>query len=435
MGNTILRVFCLVFALAQFSAAQDGGASFTSREYVAAALAASPAIARAGLTLTRAENEYKAAVLDAALPSFSLSLSGSLYDDADPRLRLERGDFTSSLSASWNLYDSASGPLRRIRTARLDYEQAKLTFLIAKQDEALKALNRFYTLYSTRGRVAAARVNLASRERQYKDTNAQYLSGTRSRIEVMQSEGDKLQSELSLAQADTAEIKALMAFNELINADPVAPAEVEVSTSVPDIKLPLPASDVVRALEDNYGLRRRRLALNKTRITTRNAVAAELPRLRLDASWARSGLGLVGEPAYGGAGNPDYGLRASVSFPFGFFWAQNALEIRRTRDSLSSAEADLRDAERALRTQVLTAQKEIELQVKSRNLLEFQVKTQRESTDNLLSEYSMGGANMLQLDTAQTKLLDSTNSRIAAINALDIALAGYKVLLGEKIWE
>ncbi len=415
--------------------AQDGGGVFNPRAYIAAVLRASPAMARAELALSRARNEYRAAVLDAALPSFTLAMSGSLYDDADTRLRLERGDFTSSLSASWNLYDSASGPVRRIRTARLDYEQAELTYLIAKQEEALKALNRFYTLYATRGRVTAAKANLSSRERQYNDTNDQYQSGTRSRIEVMQSEGDKLQSELSLAQAETAEIKALMAFNELINGDPVAPASVEVSTSVPDISLPLPAGDVARAMENNFSLRRRRLALDRTRVTTRNAVAAELPRLRLDASWAKSGLGIVGEPAYGGAGNPDYGLRASVSFPFGFFWAQNALEIRRSRDSLSSAEADLRDAERALRTEVLTAQKEIELQVKSRNLLEFQVKTQQESTGNLLSEYSLGGANMLQLDTAQTKLLDSTNGRIAAINALDIALAGYRALLGERIWE
>ena len=73
--------------------------------------------------------------------------------------------------------------------------------------------------------------------------------------------------------------------------------------------------------------------------------------------------------------------------------------------------------------------------MKSRKLLEFQIKTQRESTDNLLSEYSLGGASMLQLDTAQTKLLDSTNGLIAAVNALDIALAEYRALLGERIWE
>jgi len=432
VGNAILLAFCLVFTLAQFSAAQ---AVFTARSYVSSALKASPAMARAELAFRRARDEYAAAVLDAALPSFTLAMSGSLYDDADTRLRLERGDFTSSLSASWNLYDSASGPVRRIRAARLDRDQAELTYLLAKQEEALKALRRFYALYAARGRVEAAKVNLASRERQYKDTSEQYNSGTRSRIEVMQSEGDKLQSELSLAQAETAGIKALMSFNELIDAGPEDPASVEVSTSMPDIALPLPAGDVDRALANNFSLKRRRLALEKTGITTRNAVMAELPRLRLDASWAKSGLGIVGEPAYGGAGNPDYGLRASVSFPFGFFWAQNALEIRRTRDSLSSAEADLRDAERALRTEVLTAQKEIELQVKSRKLLEFQIKTQRESTDNLLSEYSLGGASMLQLDTAQTKLLDSTNGLIAAVNALDIALAEYRALLGERIWE
>jgi len=73
--------------------------------------------------------------------------------------------------------------------------------------------------------------------------------------------------------------------------------------------------------------------------------------------------------------------------------------------------------------------------VKSIKLLEFQVKAQTESTDNLLSEYSLGGAGFIQLDTAQTKLLDAGNSQISAVSDLDIALANYRVLLGEQIWE
>ena len=73
--------------------------------------------------------------------------------------------------------------------------------------------------------------------------------------------------------------------------------------------------------------------------------------------------------------------------------------------------------------------------MKSRQLLEFQVKAQKETTENLLSEYSLGGADFLQLDSAQTKLLDASNSQIASVNDLDLALANYRVLLGEKIWE
>ena len=47
----------------------------------------------------------------------------------------------------------------------------------------------------------------------------------------------------------------------------------------------------------------------------------------------------------------------------------------------------------------------------------------------------MGGTSFLQLDSSQTKLLDASNSQITAINDLDLALANYRVLLGEKIWE
>lgn len=432
MHKLLLHCVCLA-ALPSVAAAAE--ASYSPKAYVRAVLTASPAIRKAELAFEQAENSFRSALFDAALPAFSVSLSGSLYDDLDRRLRLEREELLSSLSAAWNLYDSASSPRNRIRTAKLDYEHAKLTFLAAKQTESLRALNRFYALYAARGRVGAAKANLASRERQYKDTNEQYQSGTRSRIEVMQSEGDKLQSELSLAQAESAEIKALMAFNELINAEPEAPAGVELSTAAAEVKLPLPPGDLARALNDNLSLRRQRLLLKKSRITSYNAVMADLPRLRVDAAWSKTALGLVGEPSGSWRGNPDYGIRASLNYAFGFLGAQKYLDIKNRSAALESAETDLQDSERALKTELLSAQKEIELQVKSRNLLEFQVKTQQESTGNLISEYSLGGASMLQLDTAQTKLLDSANGRIAAVNALDLALANYRALLGEKIWE
>ena len=83
---------------------------------------------------------------------------------------------------------------------------------------------------------------------------------------------------------------------------------------------------------------------------------------------------------------------------------------------------------------MLTAQKDIELQVKSRQLLEFQVKAQKDATDNLLEEYSLGGASFLQLDSSQTKMLDASNNQIIALNDLDLALANYRTLLGEEIW-
>ncbi|PKM97003.1 MAG: hypothetical protein CVU79_10440 [Elusimicrobia bacterium HGW-Elusimicrobia-3] len=100
-----------------------------------------------------------------------------------------------------------------------------------------------------------------------------------------------------------------------------------------------------------------------------------------------------------------------------------------------AAELELEDSERTLKTGVLSAQADIALQVKTRQLLEFQVKALRATTDNLLSEYSLGGASSLQLDSSQTKYLDSSNNQITALNDLDLALANYKVLMGEKIWE
>lgn len=409
-----------------------GAESFTAGNYIRSVIAASPEMSSAEESFKRAENAYRAALLDAALPSFSLSFGETFYDEQDTRLRVDKEDVSSRLSASWRLYDSSNSPLRRIKTASLDYEAAKLTLLIARKNEALKALGRFYALYSAQKRIDIARVDLESREKQYADTNEQYRSGTRSKIDVTQSEGDKLQSELEVAQAEVAEIKALMAFNELLDESPETAQEVAVSTQVPDIKVPLPAEDVDRALRDNFSLRRQRLLLEKARLTHRKDVMGEYPRLSVDASWSKTSLGVLGTP---GGGDPSYSLGASLSFPFGFFGAQNYLGLKSAGSVLKSAELSLADSERSLKTEVLVKQKDIELQVRIRKLRDFQVAAQKAAAGNYRYEYSQGGATSLQVDNAQTKLLSASNGQITAINALDVALAEYRALLGEKIWE
>lgn len=423
---TLLPLLC-----AASSRAED----FTPKEYMKAVMAASPSLKRSEQIFLKAEADYRGALLDAALPSFNFSMADSFYDQDRPSLHFDRGDATSVLSASLNLYDSASSPLSRIKTARLNYESARLTLLSAKQAEALKALRRFYDLYSAQRKIDIARNNLAARERQYKDTNEQFQSGTRSKIEVTQSEGDKLQSELALAQAEASAAKALMAFNELIDAEPDALQGVQISSAAVEVKLPLPRGDVARALADNYGLRLRRAALEKTGITVRNSLRSDLPRLKVDADWNKYNTGILGTRGGAWREGQAYGVGATLNFPFGFLGAQNLLDAGGQKASLKAAELELEDAARALKTEVLTRQRDIELQVKLKQLLEFQVKALKDTTDNLLSEYSQGGASALQLDSSQTKYLDASNSQISAVNDLDLALAGYRALLGETIWE
>ncbi len=427
--------FCAVTLLSALLAAPLRAEPFTPSSYIKTVLGASLSLHQAEQTFKQAEDAYRVSLLDAVLPYFSFSMADSFYDENRHYVRLNSGEVSSRLSASLNLYDSASSPVSKIKIAKLDYKRAQLVLLIVKQTEAIDALGKFYALYSTQQKILIAKTNLESRERQYKDTNEQFESGTRSKIEVTQSEGDKLQSELSLAQAEAAASKALMAFNELIDAEPEAPQQVLISTQSVNVKLPLPGEDVARALENNFNLGLQRTALERTRLAERNSVMALYPRLKVDSSWAKSDLGLLGTRGGAWRAGQSYGVGASLNFPFGFFGAQNYLGVKGQEAGLQSSELELRNSVRSLKTEVLTAQKDIELQVKSRQLLEFQVKAQKDATDNLLTEYSLGGASFLQLDSSQTKLLDASNSQITAIDDLDLALANYRVLLGEKIWE
>jgi adhesin transport system outer membrane protein len=422
-------------ALAALSLATPAAAStFTARGYVAAVMKASPALGAARETWEQAEAAYRGALFDAGLPSLTLSLNNDLYTDEDPHWRLQRRDMTSSLAARWNLYDSSNSPLAKLRKARLAHETARLAWRTAQQELALKALARYYALYGARRRVETAKANLASRERQLTDTKEQFDSGTRSRIELTQSEGDKLQSEVSLASARTAERKARVSFNELLDADPGAEQGLEVSTAAAAALRP-ESADLERALRDNYALRSARVALERTRLDARLGVMGSLPTLRVDAAWTKTGLGLAGEPGRRGTNNPDYGVGASLSWPVGFLGAQNAFNSAARRAAARSGTLGLAETERAFKASFLLARADIELQAESLRLLEFQVKAQKEATEELLKEYALGGAQFLQLDTAQTKLLDSSNQLIDALNALELARAGYRALLGEAFWE
>lgn len=429
----LIRKFSAAALIAAAFVTQGAAGTFTPKAYIMAVLDASPAMRKAEHSLEQAKNTYLSAFLDAALPSFNAGMNTPLYSDIETRWRLNKDRVNTSLSAALNLYDSASSPLKKIKTARQEYRSAELSFLIVKQDEAIGALGRFYALFSSQKRVGTAKMDLASREKQYADTNEQYQSGTRSKIDLTQSEGDKLQSELALARAESAASKALMSFNELIDADPETPQELSVSTRSVELKLPLPKEDIAKALENNFRLRQQKINLEKSRLDSHTGIMANYPRFKLDLSWNRAELGLPG--AFGGKADPEYGVRASLNFPFGFLGAQNYLNIKNRKMGLRSAELDLQASVRSLKTRVLSAQKDIELQIKSQRLLEFRVKAQKDAMQNLQEEYAQGGANFLQLDNAQSKLLESSNSQINAVNDLDIALANYRILLGENIWE
>lgn len=415
-------------------AVPSAASTFTPRGYVAAVMKASPALGAAREAWERAEAVYRGALFDAGLPSLTLSLSEDLYTDEDPRWSFRRREMTSTLAARWNLYDSSNSPLAKLRKARLDREGARLTWLTAQQELALKALARYYALYGARRRVETANANLASRRRQLADTKEQFDSGTRSRIELTQSEGDKLQSEVSLAAARTAARKAQVSFNELLNADPGAEHGLDVSTAAAAALRP-EGTDLERALRDNYGLRAARVTLDRTRLDARLGIMGSLPTLRVDAAWTKTGLGVAGEPGRRGTNNPDYGVGASLSWPLGFFGAQSAFNVAAQRAAARSGALGLAEAERAFKAGFLLARADIELQAETLRLLEFQVKAQQEATDELLKEYALGGAQFLQLDTAQTKLLDSSNQLIDALNALELARAGYRAMLGEAFWE
>ncbi len=77
MGKVPLLVSLLLLGLCP--PARGQAASFTPTSYTAAVLASSPELRQAELAFSQARNAYRIAVMDAALPAFTLSLPSAFY--------------------------------------------------------------------------------------------------------------------------------------------------------------------------------------------------------------------------------------------------------------------------------------------------------------------------------------------------------------------
>jgi outer membrane protein len=404
--------------------------TYSLSQYIDTAFEQSQTIKQYEESLRQNQYSYALTFIDAFLPSLSLSMSTPIYDKAS-RFRFNKNEMTTTLSAGWNLFNSGDD-VTKLKLSSISRTKAEINLDQIKQKEALKALGNFFSLLTAQRLLEVAKQDLENKEKEYNITKNLYDQGIKSWSDSLQSQSSLKLSELQFAQKEASYKRSLINFNNLINEYPLEEVELtEEDFSVNNLQTTLD-EDIEKALNDRFDIRLENLSLRSSRISYNKKIRDQFPHVSVDASWSKSGFPNLNLP---GDGNITYGITASLYFDIGFFGAQKPLNVLSAKSSLRSEILALEQLKKNIRNDVITSRIDLELQMRSLELSEFNIKISKEALEIIQKKYRQGNSSFTELTQAQKDYLDTQNNYTQAKYNLYLNLMEYKNSLGEIIWK
>ena len=429
----------IVLSLLLFAAAQARAQMFSTVSYTQAVFANSPELQSSEEALKIAQSSYNSTLYNAALPSMSLAAASPLYGFSDQSswegARLNRNEVTPSAKVAWNLYDSGRNVLS-VKAARYSRENAEFNLKIQMQSLALSALNNYINLLLQEKLLAVAKRNLKDQQDQYTVSKALYDGGLQNLISLLQAETDMRSSQLRLAQSEASYQQALVTFNTAINREnPFAEATLDENLDISTAPLPAPELDLSHARSYRYEMLQQDMELlsadNAYALTKRN----QLPELKVDASWEKSGLEMFGLSNTSDATpNPNYSIAATLNIPLGFFWLQQHEQIKSAAATRRTAKNTYEAQRRSVISDVVAARISLALNINSLDVATFMQQSAAKKLEVVQEQYKQGTSDSTQLSQAQSDLLTAQNSYTNALYQTALYRAQYRKAIGEQLW-
>lgn len=295
--------------------------------------------------------------------------------------------------------------------AHATYEATRLQL-----DETLLSLEQqirdaYWSLAAAQAQTRIADVSLQEAKRIYELTAKQELAGSAPRGDVIRSSIDVANSKQTFIAAKGTEKSALVAFNTLLDRNPIEPAALAVDLAANDAAPPLiqvpNREELARnALRDRPSLQAATQQSRAANFGVRQAESARLPDLSID--YQRSTTQRIDT------------LLVAVSLPLLDFGTLNA-SIRAAKATRKQAEAQELLTERQVLQQVAQAVSDLE------NAIEAAASYKREILDPSVTLLAMAQLGYQQGATGILPVIDAEstirNARVGYINAL---LAVYK---------
>jgi outer membrane protein TolC len=430
----------LLFAAGPAAAKTVEPVRWSTAAYVRAALEASPAVRQSRDRLEAARLREKSQFARTMLPTLSLSASMNPAELA-PQNRFTfdawRGsanDWSVSPSMSWNLFNNFKDSIAN-RTSALSSESGKESVEIARQQQALDALQTYYRTLRAERLVAVAEQNRKIQKDSYDLTQDRYKHGMKSLTDLLKTETDWRSAELELENRKAQYRLSLFQFNVLIERDEgtevLFPADLQLGTTEAP-RLDDGLRDAMRARPE---MRRNRNELETADLAWRRAKIDAGPTLSLDFSYSDPVTGSFQTTRTEfGLQDATYGFTLKLSLPSSFNVYSQVQTLRAARADWRRSRETRTALSRTVRTEVYRTHNELLRALRSYEIALRKEDISRQNLELVKEQYSQGSANVIRLSEAQRDFVRAQTERLDAFRDANIGRASYRRAIGESIW-
>jgi len=391
--------------------------SISLAEAIKTALAHNPqtALAEAGVISASGQTKTAEAGL---LPSLSLS---SQYSKSGPNTLGSDSNTSASVSARQLIYDFGA-TAANVSRSRKNEEASRQSYAQTRQDIINQVKQSYYTLLQNQRLVEVQQQNIVDSRANLDLANARFGVGLAARADVVKAETAVASANFDLASAKNAAELTRLALNLAMGIEGYTPTQVE-DTEESSPALADPAALVAQALNLRPEMLQAKASLEAAKQNLRAARVGNAPAFNLNADYGLQGTSF---PPH----DDGWSYGASVSFPL-FDGGANAGQIKSAQGSLQSAQAQFRQSEQTVGSEVITAYLNLRTAEEKIIASAAEVANAEENFRLTTGRYQAGLATYVEVTDAETALVTARTNQVNAQYDLSIARAALKRALGE----
>lgn len=392
---------CLVILMAAFFASLHSSAEWEIKttyelninDAVELAVSNNLSIKEKKISLDGYERKYRYS-WNSINPSISASASYS-----KPVAPSEAGDDTKTLAGTISLSISPS-LYTTMKTAKLNYENGKLTYDTAVRTIELSVRKAFYKLLYEQDNIKLQKQNLESAKKQYDQNLQKYNQGGISRLDVLSAQVSYENQKPKVLAAETAYENDLAAFRQSLGLE--QKSEIKLKGSLDELlKIGEISIEDVIVNSPEIAALEKQLEIAKTSVLA-NRFSAYGPTI--------AGTYRVQNTKTGNADDTKTGsVSVSVTIPLDGWlpWSSDAQTIANAKDNVKTLELQLEDEKTTVAVNTESYLRSIEEAKATIKSLEASVDLAQQTYDMTLTAYSRGTKDLLSLQTALDNLLEA----------------------------
>lgn len=347
------------------------------------------------------------------------SISPSLTAGATYSKSVEPGETEIGTSKLYGRISLSITPAlyTEIKTAKINYENGKLSYETAVKTVELNVRKAFYKLLYDADNVKLQEQNLESAEKQYRQNLSKYNQGGMSRLDVLsaqvsvENQKPNVLSAKTTLENDMASFKQTLGISQDVNL--VLNGTLDDILLIGDISI-----DDIEAQSATLKALENKLSLAQTAVLA-SRFNAYGPTITGSYEASRSYRTGSKDGTNGGA------ISASVSIPLDGIlpWSSSAQNVSSAKDEVKSLELQIEDEKTTLRVNTESYLRSIAQSKAAIASLKASADLAKETYDMTLTAYQRGSKDLLSLQTALDGLLEAqVNLKSAAYSLISSIL-------------